>query len=617
MEPTRRKSRLFTATNVQLPPHYRTKTLKLADHWYRKFVFVIILYFKEVLLNQLIDSTRSGIMRQGQLQVGVDNAWQKSNPGNISLLARSDSICTENSNDTFKDESVELPRSKGVLGGLRGVTGRSSAAHDDDNEKEEERKVFAKYDVNSNGKIEIHELEKAMEDLGLLDGKSRSEKKDSVVATFTSLDVQRKNGLNLEQFARFWRRANAPKLRDVLMKECPEIGCALKEAFVKWSTFGSREQPVRGEIMTSQSWMKLCRDVGLVGRKKGCLGSSEADLVFAKVKVRGRKKISFSQFVDAVMLVAQKMEREVMTVVHQILESGGPVVNGTVVTAPKFSPKSMRESLTRSTWGSETPSLVSRRESSSYSNAAAVTTSSTSTIDNDDDRVSGQEDNSPNEDISMQGLENVKKTLTSKVTEKELKMIGCLDHHTMNEFKISTDREYPLTPEKDINGDAVDRVLTPSKDDIPLDSEALLRVYGDFASFGKPRMQQESIPAIQMELDGKQFAKLCRDSGLSRGPKESVKVDLCFAKARSTRGRKLLFEDFLVALALLASEFNVPEDDVFKKVSRCRGPRRNSNTPDYCRLHDDKSTFTGVYARGGPDVMDGGKPDLAKILQGR
>jgi hypothetical protein len=307
------------------------------------------------------------------------------------------------------------------------------------------------------------------------------------------------------------------------------------------------------------------------------------------------------------------------------------VVNGTVVTAPKFSPKSMRESLTGST-------RASTRRESSYSNAAIVTTSTSTTDDNDDDRESGQEDSSPNEDMLIQSLEKFNKTLTSKVTEKESKMIGCIDPHTMTsmeeelvssnnndnnngsmtEFKISTDREYPLTPEKYINDDdALDRVLTPSKDDIPLDSEALLRVYGDFASFGKPRMQQESVPAIQMELDGKQFSKLCRDSGLSRGPKESVKVDLCFAKARSNKGRKLLFEDFLVALALLASEFNVPEDDVFKKVSKCKGPRRNSNTPDYCRLHDDKSTFTGVYARGGPDVMDGGKPDLAKILQGR
>ena len=364
--------------------------------------------------------------------------------------------------------------------------------------------------------------------------------------------------------------------------------------------------------------MKLCRDVGLVGGKKGCLASSEADLVFAKVKVRGRKKISFSQFVDAMMLVAQKMGRDVMTVVRQILESGGPIVNGTVVTAPKFSPKSMRESLTRSTWGSETPLVQSRRES-----CCTVVSSDCGSEQRDE----GERNQSPtNEDLVLQSLAKVKR-LTSKVTEKEMSRDGCtnrqmdedVDNNAAIEFTISADREYPLMEVESLgnDNDALDRVLTPSKDDIPLDSEALLRVYGDFASFGKPRLQQDSVPAIQMELDGKQFSKLCRDAGLSRGPKESVKVDLCFAKARSNKGRKLFFEDFLVALALLATEFNVPEDDVFKKVSRCRGPRRNSNTPDYCRLHDDKSTFTGVYARGGPDVMDGGKPDLAKILQGR
>ena len=36
--------------------------------------------------------------------------------------------------------------------------------------------------------------------------------------------------------------------------------------------------------------------------------------------------------------------------------------------------------------------------------------------------------------------------------------------------------------------------------------------------------------------------------------------------------------------------------DVFAQVAACTGPRLNATTPDPVRLHDDTSTYTGVYA---------------------
>ena len=122
-------------------------------------------------------------------------------------------------------------------------------------------------------------------------------------------------------------------------------------------------------------------------------------------------------------------------------------------------------------------------------------------------------------------------------------------------------------------------------------------------------------------MDSKQFMKLCKDSGLVDTTSTSTAVDLAFTKARAKGTRRLSFADFLVALALLAQEKGVSEAEILSKVADCPGPRRNSTTtPDYCRLHDDKSTFTGVYARGGPSTVDASVPDLAKLLsreQGR
>jgi len=49
-------------------------------------------------------------------------------------------------------------------------------------------------------------------------------------------------------------------------------------------------------------------------------------------------------------------------------------------------------------------------------------------------------------------------------------------------------------------------------------------------------------------------------------------------------------------------------------VAACSGPRRNSTTPEYVKWHDDKTTYTGVYGRGGPVTVDKSIPDLAKLL---
>jgi len=57
-----------------------------------------------------------------------------------------------------------------------------------------------------------------------------------------------------------------------------------------------------------------------------------------------------------------------------------------------------------------------------------------------------------------------------------------------------------------------------------------------------------------MEMDSKQFSKMCKDSGLSSGPADSVIVDLSFTKAKRKGRLRLMFEDFLVALAVLAAE---------------------------------------------------------------
>ena len=55
-----------------------------------------------------------------------------------------------------------------------------------------------------------------------------------------------------------------------------------------------------------------------------------------------------------------------------------------------------------------------------------------------------------------------------------------------------------------------------------------------------------------MQISSQQFSKLCRDAGLTGGRLTPAAVDLCFAKAKARGARKLGFDAFLDALALVA-----------------------------------------------------------------
>lgn len=74
----------------------------------------------------------------------------------------------------------------------------------------------------------------------------------------------------------------------------------------------------------------------------------------------------------------------------------------------------------------------------------------------------------------------------------------------------------------------------------------------------------------------------------------------CWCGVQGTR--KIDFAAFECTLPLLAGERGVPAEEVRRAIVLSGGPRRNSSvTPDFVRLHDDKSTFTGVRFRNASD----------------
>ncbi|KAG2431356.1 hypothetical protein HYH02_013345 [Chlamydomonas schloesseri] len=134
------------------------------------------------------------------------------------------------------------------------------------------------------------------------------------------------------------------------------------------------------------------------------------------------------------------------------------------------------------------------------------------------------------------------------------------------------------------------------------DLKALFR---DFASFGT-RQQVE-------EMDSAHFAKLFRDCGLLGPDLTLTDIDLAFTAAKGKGERKLSFDAFLTALATCAERKGCGLEGLVRSILGSEGPLARATKADAVRLHDDKSTYTGVYAKGGPKVAEKAH-DLAALL---
>jgi len=64
------------------------------------------------------------------------------------------------------------------------------------------------------------------------------------------------------------------------------------------------------------------------------------------------------------------------------------------------------------------------------------------------------------------------------------------------------------------------------------------------------------------------------------------------------------FNEFQQFLEEVASKKGVSKDSIIQQIQSAGGPHFHGTVPDHVRLHDDKSTYTGVYAHGGPSTVD-------------
>lgn len=116
----------------------------------------------------------------------------------------------------------------------------------------------------------------------------------------------------------------------------------------------------------------------------------------------------------------------------------------------------------------------------------------------------------------------------------------------------------------------------------------------------------EFSPKDPKEMDNREFAKLCKDCKLLNKKITTTDVDITFAKVKTKGARKINYNQFIEAQNCLADKEKIPHADYHHKVLGSGGPKFKGTTADDVKWHDDKTLYTGVYAKGGPTNVDTG-----------
>ncbi|GBF93441.1 hypothetical protein Rsub_06574 [Raphidocelis subcapitata] len=126
----------------------------------------------------------------------------------------------------------------------------------------------------------------------------------------------------------------------------------------------------------------------------------------------------------------------------------------------------------------------------------------------------------------------------------------------------------------------------------------LKAVFYAFASFG--------LGTRSVEIEGKNFIKLCKDCKLMSKALTTTDIDLIFTKAKTKGARKVSFEQFMSALDAIAAKKGTSYEEIVQAIISAGGPVDGGTKAE-------ASTYTGVYAKGGPTNVDTDPASLASV----
>ena len=124
----------------------------------------------------------------------------------------------------------------------------------------------------------------------------------------------------------------------------------------------------------------------------------------------------------------------------------------------------------------------------------------------------------------------------------------------------------------------------------------------------------KSFCAGKPEMESKQFSKLCKECKLIDKKFGINDIDIIFAKVKSGKVKTITFAEFENALGEIAKKKGTTKETIENAVKAHGGATYTGTKADYVKFHDDKSTYTGVYAKGGPSVVDAGRGGMVSDI---
>merc|ERR1712098_10986 len=109
------------------------------------------------------------------------------------------------------------------------------------------------------------------------------------------------------------------------LKLSEDVNRQLKEIFVAFCSFGKGDAK---KTMDGKTFTKVLKDSKIIGKQLG-VTTTDADLVFTKIKVQGKRLIGYVTFKKGIKEIATRKRVDATDLVELVIASGGPKASGT------------------------------------------------------------------------------------------------------------------------------------------------------------------------------------------------------------------------------------------------------------------------------------------------
>ncbi|CAM9657725.1 unnamed protein product [Scytosiphon promiscuus] len=372
----------------------------------------------------------------------------------------------------------------------------------------------------------------------------------------------------------------------------------LRQVFLDFTSFGAGQSG--SSEMDSAKFVKLAKDCKLVG--KG-VSTTDLDLIFTKVKDKTAKKINFDTFVAAVGLIAEKVGKSTDEVIHIIVSAKGPTTGAaTVADDVRFHDDKSTFTGVHNSGGptnidSHNVDMANQLDRSEGADVRGVKTYQN---ESQGSRSSPSRRRSSEEEAarrSSNGKKPAQRKSSGKAGASATAADGAAAPTAASPRKSSSTSSTPAPRESTSTSRADPAAI--GADGSAQDVER--RVADVFVAFAS------SVAKASGEMDSAKFFKLMGDSGLTGKTLSRTDCDLIFTKTCSASGcsKKIHFDAFRkVAVALVAAKLQKDESAVLSKIASVTGVSSSGTVAQASRFHDDKKTYTGSHAAGGPTHVD-------------